>query len=474
MDEQTRQIGHHGTAPASAHGVRAESGVRAALVVIYNHRYEQNIDLVQRIYRDRFAHIIHLMPFYTGDRADVIPVYGSSYHFQGFVAQAHRHLLQQSFTHYFFIADDLVLNPLVNEISFQEVMGLPPGHCYFPGFYRSGRGKPRFWSHAIKALEWNPRAPGIEIAHQIPSPEEARERLARHRIDVGPLPFERIWQTPDSARGWLKALASEPRLCTRYAASRLLNTSYPLPYPIASGYSDIFIVTAEVIREFSRLCGIFAAAGLFVEHAVPTAMALSADWIAEDPNLKLRGKALWTEEQMRQLDRYGGSIRSLLEGFPSDTLYLHPIKMSRWMVDLDERCRSALTGADIMAGGGARQQVEDLHCEGTDMCLRSTGCDPIIELPRMPVAEDAESWAVLDVTVPQETLVQLFYMTADAPHFSETCSIRWWVGEGRHRLVSRIQGRPSGFFRVDPGTAPGLYRIHSLEIRQCATEGSPL
>lgn len=444
----------------------------AALVVIYNHRYEQNIELVERIYRDRFTRIIHLMPFYTGNRANVIPVYESSHHFQSFVAQAHRQLLQYGCTHYFFISDDLVLNPAVNERNFQEVMGLPRGHCYMPGFYRSEYGTKRFWGHAITALRWKVRKPGLEVAHQIPSPEEARMKLARHRIDLRPLPFERLWQTPDSARGWLKALARNPGLCARYAASKVRGKRYPLPYPLASGYSDIFIVTADVMREFARLCGIFASADLFVEHAIPTAMALSADWISEGPSLKLHGRALWSKEQMAELDVYGGSIRALLEGFPSGHLYLHPIKLSRWMVDLDEGSACAVTGAQLLEGAGMRQQVEQLRCDGSDLCLHATGGDPIIVTPRMRVNADAQSWAVVEVTVPQGTMVQLFYETAGTPHFVEAQSVRWRVGAGRHRLVGRMEGRLTGGFRLDPGTVPGEYRIHRLEVRQSVPEGS--
>lgn len=440
--------------------------MRAALVVIYNHRYEQNIDLVERIYRDRFAHIYHLMPFYAGDRANVIPVYESSYYFQGFVAQAHRQLRQHGFTHYFFIADDLILNPAVNEGNFQEVMGLPAGHCYLPGFYRSEYGNRRFWGHAIRALRWRTRPPGVEVVHQIPTPDEARARLARHRVDLRALSFERIWKTPDSMGGWLKALARDPKLCARYVASKLGKKTYPLPYPLASGYSDIFIVTADVLPEFARLCGIFAAADLFVEHAIPTAMALSAEWICEEANLKLRGKALWTPEQMAELDRYGCSLTALLDGFPSGHLYLHPIKLSRWMVDLEEGSTCALTGAQILEGAGMRNHVEELRCEGTDLCLKATGGDPIVVIPRMAVSADAQSWAVVELTVPQATMVQLFFETVESPHFREAQSIRWRVGPGRHRLVGRTDGRLTGCFRLDPGTVRGQYRIHRLEVRQ--------
>lgn len=439
---------------------------KAALVVIYNHRYERNIDHIERIYRGRFSRIFHLMPFYSGDRPNVIPVYGNSYYFQGFVAQALRHFVSAEFTHYFFVADDLVLNPAVNEHNFPDVMGLPPGHCFFPGFHRQGRNKPKYWGQAIRALRWRVNRPGLEIAHQIPAPAEARARLSRHKVDLTPPAFERLWEVPESWRGWARALVGNPKLCARYARSKLARTRYELPYPLASGYSDIFVVTADVIHEFARLCGIFAAADLFVEHAIPTAMALSADWIAESPNLKLKGKALWTREQLAELDRYGKSIEALLRDFPPDQLYIHPIKLSQWLVDLEESSAIRLKGSDVLANAGFRQQIADVRCDGADLCLRATGGDPIIELGTVSVAPNAESWAVIDITVPQGTLVQLFFQTADAPGFTEQNSARWRVREGRHRLVSQLVGTLNGRFRLDPGTTPGDYRVHSLEFRQ--------
>lgn len=442
---------------------------RPALVIIYNHRHEQNIDLLERIYRDRFTHIFHLMPFYAGKRANVIPVYGSSYVFQGFVAQSLRDLLREGFTHYFFVADDLILNPSVNERNFLDSMGLPEGHCYLPGFHRPSGPNMKFWGHAHRALDWRVRAPGLEVADQIPSVEEARDRLSRHRVASVPLTFRRLWRTPDTLGGWLRTLVRDPRLCARYVASSLCRTTYNLPYPLASGYSDIFIVTSEAMREFGRLCGIFAASGLFVEYAIPTALALSADTICESPQLKLRGRALQPQEQNRELDRYCRSLKSLLDDFPAGYLFLHPIKLSGWVLDLDGGPTCTVTAQQMLANSGMGREVDDLRCDGSDLCVRSTGEDPALALPKIAVESGAESWAVIEITVPRDTIVQLYFQTCDSPHFGERNSVRWRVSAGRHRLVRRIGSGLNGYLRIDPGTARGDYRIHLIEVRQHVT-----
>ena len=56
-----------------------------------------------------------MSPFSTFCEDDeVIPVYETSIHFQGFFAQAYSHL-PKDFDYYIFCADDLILNPQLNE-----------------------------------------------------------------------------------------------------------------------------------------------------------------------------------------------------------------------------------------------------------------------------------------------------------------------------------------------------------------------
>ena len=58
---------------------------KVALLVVYNHRNDRNIPRVQEIYKSRFSHIFHIVPFYDGhvDGEEVIPVYENSFYFEG-------------------------------------------------------------------------------------------------------------------------------------------------------------------------------------------------------------------------------------------------------------------------------------------------------------------------------------------------------------------------------------------------------
>ena len=59
-------------------------------------------------------------------------------------------------------------------------------------------------------------------------------------------------------------------------------------------------------------------------------MVLSARKIITEKDLDLKGKALWTEDDYQILEKYKHNLNTLLEDFPKENLYLHPIKLSKW------------------------------------------------------------------------------------------------------------------------------------------------
>lgn len=86
---------------------------------------------------------------------------------------------------------------------------------------------------------------------------------------------------------------------------------------------------------FRHYCGLFAAGNLWVEHASPTALVMSTDKIMVTHNhCRYRGKALWSETEKKELDRYQNSLSTLLRDFPAEYLFLHPVKLSAWTDDL--------------------------------------------------------------------------------------------------------------------------------------------
>ena len=55
---------------------------KVALIIIYNHKFDQNIDVLEKLYQGSFSHVYHLVPFYTGKKVNVISIYENSRYFQ--------------------------------------------------------------------------------------------------------------------------------------------------------------------------------------------------------------------------------------------------------------------------------------------------------------------------------------------------------------------------------------------------------
>ena len=92
------------------------------LVVIYNHRHSANVERLENLYRGRFSHVYHLMPFHEGGGGEnVIPFMKSSHYFQGHLAQGYDRYFAAGHRHYIFVADDVLLNPVISEENYMGI-----------------------------------------------------------------------------------------------------------------------------------------------------------------------------------------------------------------------------------------------------------------------------------------------------------------------------------------------------------------
>lgn len=296
-----------------------------ALVIVYNHKFDRNIDIIERIYGSRFANIYHLVPFYAGNKRNVIPVYESSYYFQGYIAQGYPHF-KGAYRHYFFIADDMILNPSINEDNYAAIFGLDEKSGFLPELDSMPAGK---WPHNRVAITYDPFKPGVEIRNDIPPPSEAASALKALNVVNGPYSIHDtyFWNGDFSVKNVF-------RQALKYAYDRfVLKTDLRAPkYSFARSYSDIFILSATNADRFIRYCGAFAATDLWVELAIPTALVLSGEKIRVQAQMKLQGRPLWSAKDYELLQSFDYQLKNLLERFPENYIYLHPIKLSKWDV----------------------------------------------------------------------------------------------------------------------------------------------
>ena len=316
---------------------------KVALVVIYNHRYDGNISIVEELYRGRFPSIFHLVPFYDGDKPNVIPVYENSFQFQGYIAQGFKHYFRPEFDHYLFIADDLILNPAINEENVSMHLRLDSDASFIPNIISLHEMR-NYWTRTREAYEFTVKKKGVEITGELPDYDEALARFSAHGLEIKPLSHRQVFlSTGLSVTDWMKMIVRKQKQLIHFLTDGVMKWKYNLSYPLAGSYSDICAVSACNIKLFCHYCGVFASAGLHAELAIPTSLILAADTIVTEKDLRLKGRALWPDgwnrlhgendiarDDLKELDKYNYDLTDLLQQFPENWLYLHPVKLSKW------------------------------------------------------------------------------------------------------------------------------------------------
>ena len=334
---------------------------KVALIIIFNHRYDKNIQTLEQVYKNKFSHIYFIVPFYDGTKPNVIPVYDNSYFFEGYLAQGYRHYFDSAYEHYFFVADDMILNPAITEHTYTRYFGLQEGDSFIPEIlslhrlsnndtllFRPVLGKgnkvKNYWWRIQQAVSYSPQQQGVESNTEIPSYADAENKLKQHGFEIKQL------HHTDVHGGMHPSTSNYVKLKQRvknYLNHKKQDEYYHLKYPLVASYSDIIIVHKDAIQKFTHYCGVFAATELFVEFAVPTALLLATGQVKTEPVIGRRGILYWNydpeqiEKYNHDMQQYHFELQQLLEKFPADKLYIHPIKLSKWKTDLPEESPSS-------------------------------------------------------------------------------------------------------------------------------------
>ena len=311
-----------------------------ALIVLFNHRYDKNLPILEGMYKERFSNRYYLVPFYDGDMKNVIPVYGRSIFFETYIAQAYNVLKDKGFDYYYIIADDMIINPIINENNLQEFFDLHDGESWIPHL-RLIREQKHFWLGTLAAYTYKPVQKYVETKGELPSIEEAIEKFELQGLN-NPIKLSR----KDVFREFtLKTtyMADKARLALRII-SRIkhpFRKSANMSYPLAASYSDTLLVSGNTMPQFAHYCGVFGATSLFVEVAIPTALVLASEKIIKtEKDLSKSGRSYWkTPDNVfcenasytwDNLEIEYENLDDLMAHFPKDAIYMHPIKLSKW------------------------------------------------------------------------------------------------------------------------------------------------
>lgn len=323
---------------------------KSALVVIFNHRYEKNVPRLEAYYSPRFSSRHYLMPFARDNHRNVIGVVENGWCFSGHIAQGAPHFRANDVTHYVFLGDDLILNPLLDESNLVDALQLKVGAAYIKSLASADEVRFRWpWSiYASKSLT----TAKFDYKKELPTISEATQKLRDVGITfVSPYP-RRLqdwkWLTIPFPHRKLRQLHWNLKFIPPYVSflGQYINSfGNPSQFPLVAGYSDFIVVPAENIDLFAHYCGVFAAMNMFAEVAVPTALALSCSSVQTelaigdhfgDPGArrtstsKFRGVEFWEEGIEAFCKMHGSSWSHLMENYPEDVLYYHPVKLSVW------------------------------------------------------------------------------------------------------------------------------------------------
>lgn len=300
-----------------------------ALLVVFNHRYDKNLPVLRERYKHKFSNVYYLMPFYDGEDEDVIAVYCKSDTFQGYFTQAYQKLKELNFDYWMVVADDMLLNPKISESNLIEILGISTKDSFVPLLEKFDSDLE--WPHARKSLSFTLKNPYVENRSLLPASIETEEKLSLYNVSPQFLSFENIYK---------KGNFETEEMALAKFGSRYLNDkdSYrnnkPLEaeYPFCFGYSDIFCIGRENLKEFCHYCGVFSASDLFVEIAIPTALIMSTKGsVVQENEIEYRGRSIWGKKNVHAFSSvYGYSMDDLVDNFPDNNLYLHPIKITKW------------------------------------------------------------------------------------------------------------------------------------------------
>lgn len=306
---------------------------KICLLIIFNHRYDRNLHVLRQIYNGRFSNIYFLVPGYNEKDIDVIPVYNCSYYFQGYFPQAYNRLKEYDFSHYIFIADDMMLNPELNERNIINRLNLEDDAAFTTEICTlESRGLG--WGHIpgiVQTMDSDLKKshPYNASIKEYMLPQEEAEKKIKNSME-----YENL-----TARSILKRMNMNAVFnLFRYGNKVFLNSFFKslfhnepmIRYPLVYGYSDFVIVPKRGIEEFCYYCGLFAIKNLFVEVAIPTALALTQERLITMKDVEFEGGAFWGEEAISLEKRCNFNIESLWKTVGSNKLYIHPVKLSKW------------------------------------------------------------------------------------------------------------------------------------------------
>ena len=291
------------------------------LSFVFNHQFEENIPKLRKLYDDRFSTIRYLSPFSRSNAPDIIPISETSVHFQGYFAQALRHL-PRNCDYYVFCGDDLILNPNLNERNLIDHLNC--NDCSYIKYLNPIWEHSFAWHKFEECNRFTENEYAIPYNNLLPSRKELLKIYESYGLVYRNIGFHNFDGIKEK-RITTNKIKSGISYFLRSGNKRFIN------YPLVEGYSDLIVIPQDHLELFCHYCGIFAAMNLWVDAAVATAIILSRSKIKTEKDSNYSGTEYWNEQKIiERLKPISNKLDKIGEIFKENELYIHPIKLSSY------------------------------------------------------------------------------------------------------------------------------------------------
>lgn len=322
--------------------------MNVVLCVIFNHPYPRNIPLIKKMYSNKFRQIIFIQPIESSDRDDVVVSYRGSYNFQGMMVDVLPRLEEMSAEYVVFMQDDCLLNPFFDERNILKELKVEedvPFHPYFAPL----TGSIETWAWTLTTV-WKVvysgnalTGTGVEnYRRYLPDAVTAREHLSsRYGMKFSPISNVEL---VTRRFGALADPESDQRL-TSTLIEGLFKTApggeIALEFPWLYGVSDFTVMSMPSLRKISLFLGVTAATNIFVEVAIPTALAVLHEKVS---TTAMTG---WHMNYVWDTAREAVSVEGALSSFANRCAMLHPVKLSSQFAMAEEIFRRSSATKNI-------------------------------------------------------------------------------------------------------------------------------
>ncbi len=123
-----------------------------------------------------------------------------------------------------------------------------------------------------------------------------------------------------------------------------------------------------------------------------------------------------------------------------------------------------VTNKSIFKKSKFQNQITDITLNEEGVAFTSEGNDPYLILPALSLPKKAKVIKI-GISVPTNTVLQIFFKTAQTNNYCEKQSVMHKLTSGRNTIYIEIpDDKIIGKLRLDPGNHPGLYVLQKLEF----------